>query len=355
MRTPRVPKFTRAVADRAPLLERPSWDDTSATTTTKVPQPGRRPEVDQVDRDLIALLTANGRTTNRALAAEVGLTEPTVAARVRSLANLRVLGVTATLDWAAAGYTWDAWLQVSVKGRPVKEVGAELASLDVVHLVNLVFGPFDLLVHILLADESAAIDVIDRQIGGIRGVYAVRPSVTLETIKFETKHARIPIRPIRLSFPNPVIDLDPLDFALINALVGDGRQSNREAARNLGVSEGTVRVRLRRMEEAGLLRITARSDPYLTGELNAWATIGVATERGASRSVAGQLAAMSETTIVTLLAGAEDILASVATATRSRLVDLVLEEVRAITGVRSTATWDLVSTATLSYQWARLL
>ena len=58
---------------------------------------------------------------------------------------------------------------------------------------------------------------------------------------------------------------------------------------------------------------------------------------------------------MTLVAGAYDIVASVATASRSRLVDLALEEIRSIPGVRSTVTSEMVSTLNLSSQWARLL
>src|SRR5690606_34531572 len=115
---------------------------------------------------------------------------------------------------------------------------------------------------------------------------------------------------------------------------------NREAARRLDVSEGTVRVRLRRMEEAGLLRITARSDPLLTGEVAAWAFVGIDVSGAAAGDVARQVAMVPESVIVTLIAGSHDILAGVATRTRGRLVDVVLDEIRAIPGVRATATWE---------------
>ncbi len=293
---------------------------------------------------MIALLTEDGRLSNRALASAIGLTEPTVAARLRSLYERRILCVTASLDWLAAGYRWDAWLHISVEGRPVKEAARELAAVEGIRQVSVVFGPSDLIALLMLADESDAVDVIADRIGRIEGLKSVRPHVILETVKHETRHARVPIRPIPLWFPAPVVDLDDLDRALIDLLVLDGRQSNRKIARKLSVSEGTIRFRLGRMEEAGLLRITARSDPYLTGEINAWAFIGVDTEVGAARSVAQALADSPETTIVMLVAGSHDILASVATASRFRLLDLVLDEIRALPGVRSSSTWEIVQT-----------
>jgi len=319
------------------------------------PSRGVPSDLDNADRRLIQLLTDDGRMNNRSLAAEIGLSEPTVAARLRSLNERHFLGVTASLDWVAAGYLWDAYLEIRVEGRSVKGVSIDLAKVEGVHHVNVVFGPFELLVHVLLGDATEAIGIIADRIGSIPGVQSVRPNVTLETIKFETKHARLPIRPIPLRFPQPVVDLDETDRALIDLLIGDGRRSNREAARLLGISEGTIRLRLRRLEDAGLLRITARSDPYLTGEVNAWAAMGIDAESGATREVARSLAALSETAFVSIVAGSHDIFTAVAVATRERLDELVLEEIRALPGVRATSTWEIVATQSFHYQWARLL
>lgn len=45
------------------------------------------------------------------------------------------------------------------------------------------------------------------------------------------------------------ITIDTLDEAIIAAFQEDGRRSNREVARRLKVSEGTVRLRLKRLQE----------------------------------------------------------------------------------------------------------
>jgi len=154
-------KPARSMAESGSAVERAGDLSPSANGASRVRLHRRRPELDDADRQLIALLTASGRMSTRALAAEVDLTEPTVAARLRKLADLRILGVTATLDWAAAGYRWDAWLQVSVHGRSVKEVGAQLARVESVDRVHVVFGAYDLLVHLLLSDESEAVAAIE--------------------------------------------------------------------------------------------------------------------------------------------------------------------------------------------------
>src|SRR3954447_25526083 len=59
--------------------------------------------------------------------------------------------------------------------------------------------------------------------------------------------------------------LDDLDRSIITELQNDGRRSFREIARSIGVSEATVRTRVRRLDEAGALRIVAFADPLKLG------------------------------------------------------------------------------------------
>jgi Lrp/AsnC family transcriptional regulator for asnA, asnC and gidA len=55
--------------------------------------------------------------------------------------------------------------------------------------------------------------------------------------------------------------LDDIDAAIIEELYAAPRIAFREIARRVDVSEATVRSRVRRLEEAGVLRFTAFVDP----------------------------------------------------------------------------------------------
>jgi DNA-binding Lrp family transcriptional regulator len=327
--------------------------DRPADIAARTAGPGVR--LDDADLRIIQLLTAQGRLSNRALAGEIGLTEATIAARIRSLVGRGVLGVTATIDWYAAGFHWDAWIDVEVQGRSVHDVARDLAGLDGVHSVQVVFGPVDLVVHALLRDHEEAIEFIGSRISQVPGVWRFRPNVTLETLKYVVEFARLPVRRSPLIFPAPVVPLDDLDNQIISALVVDGRQSNREIARNLDVSEGTVRMRLRRLEESGLLRIAGQSDPYLIGAARAWAFIGVDVSSGNARATAERLVEMAEVAIVAMTAGRHDLFVLVITTSRSRLVSLVVDEIRSLPDVQATETWEVVQTVRLNFQLARLL
>lgn len=59
--------------------------------------------------------------------------------------------------------------------------------------------------------------------------------------------------------------LDALDRALVAALEDDGRRPYRDIARDLGVAEATVRHRVAKLVDSGLIRITAVGDPLALG------------------------------------------------------------------------------------------
>jgi DNA-binding Lrp family transcriptional regulator len=193
------------------------------------------------------------------------------------------------------------------------------------------------------------------QITAVPAVRRARPSVVLETVKYTVKYARVPFSPSELRLPAPRVDLDDVDLGIIHALVRDGRQSNRAIAGQFNVSEGTIRARRRRLEDAGLLRIVGHSDPYLTRLVNVWAFIGVDVEGGTASSVSQQLAAMTEVLTVAIITGRHDLLVAVAAVSRTRLVELVVEDIRSIAGVQATETWEIARTFRFNYQWARLV
>jgi Lrp/AsnC family transcriptional regulator for asnA, asnC and gidA len=59
--------------------------------------------------------------------------------------------------------------------------------------------------------------------------------------------------------------LDQIDQQIIAALAKDGRMSFREIARQLDVSEGTVRVRMGRLQDENLIRVTLVGSPLALG------------------------------------------------------------------------------------------
>jgi Lrp/AsnC family transcriptional regulator for asnA, asnC and gidA len=149
--------------------------------------------------------------------------------------------------------------------------------------------------------------------------------------------------------------LDDIDAAIVEWLARDARTSNRQIATELGVTEGTVRARIKRMEEEKLIRITAVTniDRYRDGAL---AYIWIEVERSSqARPVADALAAMSEFGFVGVMMGRFDILAITMVRNTAHLGELLHEKVSSIEGVRNTETTLGVNFIKHDYRMARIV
>ncbi|MCJ7772100.1 MAG: Lrp/AsnC family transcriptional regulator, partial [Desulfobacterales bacterium] len=65
--------------------------------------------------------------------------------------------------------------------------------------------------------------------------------------------------------PNNKKSIDSIDSKMISLLQKDGRISNIEIAKQLGISEATVRTRLKRLIDEEFIQIVAVSNPFRLG------------------------------------------------------------------------------------------
>lgn len=74
--------------------------------------------LDQIDRQIISVLDADGRATLAEIGAQVGLSGPAVGERIRRLREDGVIeGFTLRLDPAALGYTLEAIVRIKPRSR----------------------------------------------------------------------------------------------------------------------------------------------------------------------------------------------------------------------------------------------
>ncbi|MCB1848888.1 MAG: AsnC family transcriptional regulator, partial [Halieaceae bacterium] len=93
--------------------------------------------------------------------------------------------------------------------------------------------------------------------------------------------------------PPALIALDATDEGIIALLRADGRMPYRAIARELGVTESTVRARVRRLEESDTMRVVAVTDIEAAG-YGMLLAIGVQVETRAPEAVARDLASLPE-------------------------------------------------------------
>ncbi len=133
-------------------------------------------------------------------------------------------------------------------------------------------------------------------------------------------------------------DLDDLDSQIINLLQIDGRASNIELARKIGVSEGTVRRRFRNLVKEEVIRVIAIPDPSKLGRETS-ALIGLKVDPALVDSVANELAKMEEVQYSAVTTGAYDVFCRVALSSPLELSDFLRNRIGDINGVRRSETF----------------
>jgi Lrp/AsnC family transcriptional regulator for asnA, asnC and gidA len=131
--------------------------------------------------------------------------------------------------------------------------------------------------------------------------------------------------------------LDETDHAILAELQEDGRRPFREISRKVGVSERTVRARVRVMHDSGLLRVVAFVDPSRFGPA-VLALVFLRVEASAHERLVGELASWPEVSYVSSLMGRMDICLQVVCRDNDALWDLVDHRLRGLDGVLETET-----------------
>lgn len=235
-----------------------------------MPQGHRRPvELDDIDRQLCQLLADDPNLSRRELGLAVGLTDETISARLRWMRERNVIATTIVVDWEAAGYQAGAILRCTVRTRePGRAVAAALSAKHVV-FVALTTGCCDLVVALLGVDMSSLRAEIAQLRSQMPDVSVTSTDLVVDVPLYDTRTHTLPVVAWSADeLPSPSIPLDDIDRKLISTLAVNGDESLRSIARRLEVSDATVRSRLQRLVDAGLLRLVTARDPIAYGDLN---------------------------------------------------------------------------------------
>ena len=136
--------------------------------------------------------------------------------------------------------------------------------------------------------------------------------------------------------------VDDLDNQIVEILKKDGRASNAHIARALGVSEGTVRRRLRMLIDGDVIHVNVSLDPVKMG-LTTEAIIGLEVDPDKMDPVCASLADFDEIGYVTLTTGAVDVFAWGRFSSTESLGLFLRSKVGKIPGVRRTETYMCIS------------
>ena len=128
--------------------------------------------------------------------------------------------------------------------------------------------------------------------------------------------------------------LSDIDESILGVLKSNGRISNREVARQLGISEGMVRVHLKKMTEEKAMRLGLVCDIGSMG-ITTHAIVRIKAVPEHVQNIAATIAALSSCKFVGLTLGSYDILVYILGQSRLEIADVIDQHISNLEGITS--------------------
>jgi Lrp/AsnC family transcriptional regulator, regulator for asnA, asnC and gidA len=132
--------------------------------------------------------------------------------------------------------------------------------------------------------------------------------------------------------------IDHVDRAIIECLQEDSRRPSAEIARTLGIAERTVRARIERLVQDGVVHLAAIVNPRAVG-YEVTADVFLEVEIGKVQQVADAVTGVDEVCYVGLTTGDRDISLQVHAPSIDALYDFVSQQLNHIPGVLRSKTF----------------
>ncbi|MGN6676609.1 MAG: Lrp/AsnC family transcriptional regulator [Streptosporangiaceae bacterium] len=144
--------------------------------------------------------------------------------------------------------------------------------------------------------------------------------------------------------------IDEIDRRVIKILQADGRRPNTEIARDLHVSETTIRKRVSQLVSQGLINIVAVPTPRAVG-LNLSAIIGISVTLPKLKEISEELKRQKEVRYVGLSTGRYDIIVEAFFLDQQHFLDFISNKLGGMDGITSLETSMILDVVKFSYEW----
>lgn len=136
--------------------------------------------------------------------------------------------------------------------------------------------------------------------------------------------------------------ITPLDARILRLLAEDARQPTLRIAEELGEPESTVRGRINRLVDGGVVSFAAVTDPFQMG-FSTWVMIGLKVSLPKIQAVTAELARFEEVYFIAVTTGGFDVMLNATFADNAALHRFLTERLGLIDGINDTSTFVYLS------------
>jgi Lrp/AsnC family transcriptional regulator for asnA, asnC and gidA len=146
------------------------------------------------------------------------------------------------------------------------------------------------------------------------------------------------------------LQIDRVERQMIRLLQQNGRMSHVDMADHIGVAEGTIRRKVNRLVEEGIIKIAAVANPHAIG-FDTTAIIWIKAEPGTVKEVATHLSQLPGVRFVALATGAFDVIMEGYWANNQELFQFLTEDLSKVKGIREYNTSLVLQIMKQAYDW----
>jgi Lrp/AsnC family transcriptional regulator for asnA, asnC and gidA len=132
---------------------------------------------------LVALLQQNGRASNRDLSRQTGVSEVTVANRIKRLVADEVIRIVAVPNPERLGFPLEVIIGMHVDVSKLRTIAETLRTLRRVRYVTIASGAYDVIIAALVRSNADLLDFLTQDVAPIPGVQKVETSHCLQVLK----------------------------------------------------------------------------------------------------------------------------------------------------------------------------
>ncbi|SHG84894.1 Lrp/AsnC family transcriptional regulator [Streptoalloteichus hindustanus] len=285
--------------------------------------------LDELDRALVLALRADGRAHWSALAAELGVSEQTVARRYRRLRSAQLLRVVAVVNPYVVGWH-PLQLRLRTERGAALRVGQAIAARPDTVWAHQLAGGHDLAVTVYTRTTADRDALVLEHLPQARDVLGVEQHLVLRM--FATPDTWQTGRPRTREESPDRVRLDELDERLLAALGRDGRTGLAALAEQLRVTPTTVGRRIAALRAARAVVFVTEVDPALLG-YGTEALLWLAVHPAHLEEVGARLAAEPAVRFAVATSGPANLLVGLAVVDPPGLYDFLTAVVGRLPGV----------------------
>jgi Lrp/AsnC family transcriptional regulator for asnA, asnC and gidA len=146
------------------------------------------------------------------------------------------------------------------------------------------------------------------------------------------------------------MSIDKVERQIIVFLQENARRSFVDIAEQIGVTEGTIRRKVKRLVSEGIIKFAAVANPHAVG-FDTPAIISIKTESDKVLSVATQIQQLKGVRFVALTTGSFDIIVEGYWANNGELANFLTNELAKVRGIREYSTALILQILKQAYDW----